>query len=163
QASISLLGAFSQSLYLKPLLERVGLQAEVLARGEYKTAGEPVLRETMSEPQREQVAALLDVVQRELEQAVAARPGWGAERAREPAGAGRAAARRLAGWLGAGKRPDPSRDRATSGKEAGRGLSRRRRGQRWILRGGAVQSHLRATGDDHRLDRCGVGASARQR
>jgi protease-4 len=82
QASISLLGAASQSLYLKPLLERIGLQAEVLAHGEYKTAAEPVLRDAMSEPQREQVGALLDVVQGELEQAVAARPRFDAERAR---------------------------------------------------------------------------------
>jgi protease-4 len=82
QASISLLGAASQSLYFKPLLVRIGLQAEVLAHGEYKTAAEPVLREAMSEPQREQVGALLEVVQRELEQAVAARPGFDAARVR---------------------------------------------------------------------------------
>jgi protease IV len=82
QASLSLLGAASQSLYFKPLLERIGLQAEVLAHGEYKTAAEAVLRESMSEPQREQVTALLDVVQRELESAVAGRPGFDAARAR---------------------------------------------------------------------------------
>ncbi len=82
QASISLLGAASQSLYFKPLLDRIGLQADVLAHGEYKTAAEPVLRETMSEPQREQIGALLEVVQRELEQAVAARPGFDAARVR---------------------------------------------------------------------------------
>lgn len=82
QAGISLLGAASQTLYFKPLLDRLGLQAEVLAHGEYKTAAEPVLRDSMSEPQREQVGALLEVVQRELEQAVAARPGFDATRAR---------------------------------------------------------------------------------
>jgi protease-4 len=82
QAGISLLGAASQALYFKPLLDRLGLSAEVLAHGEYKTAAEPVLREAMSEPQREQLAALLEVVQRELEGAVAARPGFEATRAR---------------------------------------------------------------------------------
>ena len=82
QASISLLGAASQSLYFKPLLDRIGVRAEVLAHGEYKTAAEPVLRDAMSEPQREQISALLDVVQRELEQAVAARPDFDAVRVR---------------------------------------------------------------------------------
>jgi protease-4 len=81
-APISLLGVGSQAFYLKPLLDRVGLQAEVHAHGEYKTAGESLLRETMSEPQREQVGALIAAVQRELEQAVAARAGLDAERAR---------------------------------------------------------------------------------
>lgn len=82
QASISLLGAASQAVYLKPLLDRAGIEPDVMARGEYKTAGETLLRDSMSEPQREQVGALLDVVQRELEQAVAQRPGLDADAAR---------------------------------------------------------------------------------
>lgn len=82
QASLSLLGAGSQTLYVKSLLERIGVQADVLAVGEYKTAAEPLLRDTMSEAQREQVTALLEAVQRELERALAARPGFDAERAR---------------------------------------------------------------------------------
>ena len=79
QASLSLLGAASQTLYVKPLLERIGLQAEVLARGEYKTAAEPVLRESMSEPQREQLGALLESFSASSSGALAARPGFDAD------------------------------------------------------------------------------------
>jgi protease-4 len=82
QAPISLLGVASQSIYYAPLLARLGLHAEAHARGEYKTAGEPALRDSMSEPQREQLSALMDTVQGELEQAVAARPGFDLARAR---------------------------------------------------------------------------------
>jgi protease-4 len=64
RASIALLGAGTQALYFKPLLERLGVQPEVLAVGEYKTAVEPFTRDSMSEPQREQLAALLDTVLR---------------------------------------------------------------------------------------------------
>ena len=67
QAPISLLGVGSQTLYYAPLLERIGLRAEVHARGEYKTAAEPSLRDSMSEPQREQLTALIAAVQAELE------------------------------------------------------------------------------------------------
>jgi protease-4 len=82
QAPISLLGVASQSIYYAPLLSRIGLHAEAHARGEYKTAGEPALRDSMSEPQREQLSALMQTVQAELEASVALRPGFDLERAR---------------------------------------------------------------------------------
>jgi protease-4 len=81
-APVSLLGVGSQSLYLKPLLDRIGVRAEVHAHGEYKTAAEPMLREAMSEPQREQLSALIAGVQDELVAAAASRPGFDIERAR---------------------------------------------------------------------------------
>ncbi len=60
QSSITLLGLSAQSHYLKPMLDKLGVEVEPFARKEYKTAAERVSRESMSEPQREQVQALLD-------------------------------------------------------------------------------------------------------
>ncbi len=57
--------------YMAPLLERLGVQAEVFAQGRYKTAGETLVRPRMSDAQREQLEALLDVAAQELEQALA--------------------------------------------------------------------------------------------
>jgi protease IV len=81
-ATLWLLGAAAQSMYLKPLLDRVGVSAEIFATGEYKTAAEALVRETMSDAQREQLAALADTIQRSLESALAERPGMDLERAR---------------------------------------------------------------------------------
>jgi protease-4 len=74
-ASISLLGVASQPLYLKAVLDRLGLELEVEARKQWKTAAEPLLREEMSDAQREQLGALLGAIQGELERALATRPG----------------------------------------------------------------------------------------
>ena len=82
QAPIALLGVGAQMLYYKPLLDRIGVQADVHARGDYKTAAEPATREAMSDAQREQLSALMGTVQRELERAVASRPGFDDARAR---------------------------------------------------------------------------------
>jgi len=60
QATITLLGLSAQSHYLKPLLDRIGVEVEPFARKEYKTAAERLSRDSMSEPQREQLQALID-------------------------------------------------------------------------------------------------------
>ncbi len=60
QATVTLLGLSAQSHYLKPLLDRIGVEVEPFARKEYKTAAERVSRDSMSEPQREQLQALID-------------------------------------------------------------------------------------------------------
>src|SRR5262249_43391062 len=75
RAPISLIGVASQVVYAKPLLERVGIAAEVIACGEYKTAAEALVSEQMSAPQREQMNALIAGIQAELERAVAERVG----------------------------------------------------------------------------------------
>jgi protease-4 len=82
QAPVSLVGVSSQSLYLRPLLDRLGVRAEVHARGEYKTAAEPIVCDAMSEPQRDQLSALITGVQEALVQAAATRPGLDVARAR---------------------------------------------------------------------------------
>jgi protease-4 len=81
-ATLWLLGAAAQAMYLKPLLDRVGVSAEVFATGEYKTAAEALVREDMSDAQREQLAALSETIQRALEGALAERPNMTPESAR---------------------------------------------------------------------------------
>ena len=81
-STLWLLGAAAQSMYLKPLLDKIGLSAEVFATGEYKTAAEALVSDTMSEPQREQLGALSGTIQRALEGALSERPGFDVERVR---------------------------------------------------------------------------------
>jgi protease IV len=66
EASVSLLGFASRGVYLRQMLANAGVVAEVLAHGKYKSAGESLSRDSMSEPQREQVGALLDKMYGEL-------------------------------------------------------------------------------------------------
>ena len=47
--------------YVKGALAKAGLGAEVVSRGEYKSAGEQLVRESMSDQQREQLEAIHDV------------------------------------------------------------------------------------------------------
>ena len=65
-ASFGPLGLALSPLYFRPLLDRLGVRVEALASGEYKSAAEPGLRETMSEAAREQLDALLAARQRAL-------------------------------------------------------------------------------------------------
>jgi protease-4 len=53
------LGLAAHPLYVRPLLDRLGIAVEAQAAGEYKSAAEPVLRDSMSEPAREQLQAML--------------------------------------------------------------------------------------------------------
>lgn len=75
RSQLSPLGLAASFTYLKGLLDRAGLEVEVHRRAEYKTAAEPVTRESMSEAQREQTEALLETVDGALREALAARPG----------------------------------------------------------------------------------------
>jgi len=61
-ASIALLGFASRAVFVKGALAKIGLVADVLARGKYKSAGDALTRDEMSEPQREQTSALLDLM-----------------------------------------------------------------------------------------------------
>jgi protease-4 len=58
-ATLGPLGFASQPLFFKQLLTRIGVQVDVHASGEYKSAAEPFSRESMSEPAREQQQILL--------------------------------------------------------------------------------------------------------
>ncbi len=64
------LGFATQSVYLKRLLSRLGVQVDVQSTGAYKSAAEPLVLDEMSDAAREQQAALLKGLQHSLEQAL---------------------------------------------------------------------------------------------
>ncbi len=75
---VSPLGYAVEAQYFKDALDRVGVEPEVFARGRYKTAGEMLVSRSMSDAQREQLDALLDVAWDTLVDALAT--GRGVER-----------------------------------------------------------------------------------
>jgi protease-4 len=61
QATLAPVG-FSRSVwYLKHTLEKAGVEADVLACGKYKSAGEQLVLDKMSDAQREQIEAVFDL------------------------------------------------------------------------------------------------------
>ena len=60
-ASFSALGPAAARTYLAPLLRRLGLDMVVIAEGRYKTAAEPLTRDSMSEAEREQLQELREI------------------------------------------------------------------------------------------------------
>jgi protease-4 len=80
QASLSVLGIAGEFHYPKALLDRLGVELQVFAAGEFKTAAEAMVRETMSEAQKEQMGALLRSRQQELTSAVEQRLGGDGDR-----------------------------------------------------------------------------------
>ncbi len=53
-------GLSFESLYFKTTLEKIGIEVEAIRRGKYKSAVEPLIRDSQSEADREQDEALLD-------------------------------------------------------------------------------------------------------
>jgi len=82
QSSLTLLGLSAQAHYLKPMLDKLGVEVEPFARKEFKTAAERVTRDSMSEPQREQLQALLDGHTHALLEAISERTGKSMEESR---------------------------------------------------------------------------------
>jgi len=78
QSRVDALGFLSSTAYLKRTLDRAGVAPEVYAQGEYKSAGEQLARDSMSDANREQVTALLDGMHGALVDAIA--KGRGVER-----------------------------------------------------------------------------------
>ncbi len=83
QSTIRLLGLSAESHYLRPMLDKLGVEVEPFARKEYKTAAERVSRDSMSEPQREQVQALIDGYTDALVEALAGRTGESSDQTRK--------------------------------------------------------------------------------
>jgi protease-4 len=54
------LGYAIEGRYMRRALDRIGVEAHVYAKGAYKSAGEGFVRDQMSEPEREQLEALLE-------------------------------------------------------------------------------------------------------
>lgn len=80
EATFMALGLSMESRYLKTMLGKLGVSVESFARKDFKTAAETATRDAMSEPQREQLGAILAVLHGELVGAIAARPGMTPER-----------------------------------------------------------------------------------
>ena len=71
QAVLAPVGVLSRTRYVRGALDRAGVVPTVHARGKYKTAAESLERTSMSDPQREQVGAVLDRLHAELVRAIA--------------------------------------------------------------------------------------------
>jgi len=82
QSSLAAVGFLSSTRYVRSALDKAGIVPVVTAKGQYKTAAERIERTAMSEPQREQVEALLDGVYGEVTAALAAGRRVDAEAAR---------------------------------------------------------------------------------
>jgi protease-4 len=72
QSTLAPVGFVYNTRYLKGALDKLGVRADVLSRGAYKSAGETFSRESMSEPQREQLGALLGALYAALTGSIAA-------------------------------------------------------------------------------------------
>ncbi|HEY4120532.1 MAG TPA: S49 family peptidase, partial [Byssovorax sp.] len=60
ETSVSALGYAAEGRYIRRALDRAGVEPEVFARGRYKSAGDMLARDDMSEADKEQVGAILD-------------------------------------------------------------------------------------------------------
>ncbi len=80
QATIMALGLAIESRYMKPLLDKLGVEVQAVAAGEYKTAAESLVRDSMSDAQKEQLGAILATLDGELRSAVSALPNMDADK-----------------------------------------------------------------------------------
>ena len=81
-AQLAALGFSSRTRYVKSALDKAGVVPEVYACGEYKSAGESLVRDSMSDAQREQLGKLLDRFDSALLDAIAEGRSMSRERAR---------------------------------------------------------------------------------
>lgn len=81
QTTLSPLGFVVTARYLKGALEKTHLEPEVYARGVFKSAGEQLTRDRMSEREREQQDAILDQLFEVLLEKLAEGRAWNRERA----------------------------------------------------------------------------------
>jgi protease-4 len=71
QSTLSPLGHAAEMTFFRALLARGGIEADVFARREYKSAAEAFTRDSFSEPNRRQIEALLDRVYEATVRAIA--------------------------------------------------------------------------------------------
>lgn len=75
------LGFRSANRYVKSALDKVGVEPQVFACGEFKSAGETLVRDSMSPPQRAQLERILDTFHSTLIDGIAEGRGVSRERA----------------------------------------------------------------------------------
>ncbi len=83
QATLSPLGFATSVRYVKGAMAKLGVVPDVLARGEFKSAGEQLVRDDMSPTQRAQLDAIFDVLYEELLSAIASGRGLTKDQAKE--------------------------------------------------------------------------------
>ena len=86
--SVALLGLRLETFFVRDLLDRLGVRADVLRVGEFKSAGEGLVRRGMSEAQREQLEALAEDLYDVLVEGIAEGRGLRPERVRALVDAG---------------------------------------------------------------------------
>jgi protease IV len=74
-ASLDLVGLRAEILFLKNLLDSVGIEPEIFNIGQYKSAAEMLTREEMSDASRRMTESILDDLQGRLKERVAERRG----------------------------------------------------------------------------------------
>jgi protease-4 len=70
--TLDVTGLASEAIFLLDALEKVGVQADVVQMGRYKSAGEMFVRRDMSEPHREMMESLVDDLYGQVVDAVSA-------------------------------------------------------------------------------------------
>jgi protease-4 len=86
--SVALVGLRAESVFVRGLLARLGVEAEVVRVGGYKAAGEMFARDSLSPEAREQTEALLDDLYGELVDGIARGRGLDPQTVRERIDAG---------------------------------------------------------------------------
>jgi protease-4 len=86
--SVALLGLRLETFFLRDLLDRLGVRADVVRVGEWKSAAEGLVRRGMSEAQREQLEALAEDLYGALVDGIAEGRGLAPERVRDLVDAG---------------------------------------------------------------------------
>jgi len=62
EGAIDFRGINSELAFLKNMLDKLGIDPQVIRYGEYKSAGEPLFREDMSEENREQIRSYINAI-----------------------------------------------------------------------------------------------------
>lgn len=69
-SSVSLKGMSVSTPYLRSFLNHYGIEVDVFSQGTYKTAAEPLVRDGMSDAQKEQLSSILQSLHEEVAQAL---------------------------------------------------------------------------------------------
>lgn len=77
---VQLVGLGGTLMYYKDLLDRLGVNIQLIRHGKYKSAGEPYIRSTASAENLEQQKALIDGIWAEMAAPIAAKAGVSVER-----------------------------------------------------------------------------------
>ena len=83
QSTLWLTGMYGESLYVKDLLDKIGVQADFLHMGDYKSAAEMLTRTSPSQPAEENINWLLDSLYGSLVDMIARSRGKTAEQVRD--------------------------------------------------------------------------------